>query len=235
MARLKRLFIAGVPQHLIVRGNDRQDIFLEDADRFYFLGCLEQAARSHSLAIHAYVLMSNHVHLLATGADASSIPKTLQSVGRRYVAHFNGLYGRTGTLWEGRYKAALVQTGDHLVNCQRYIELNPVRAGMVNDPAAHFWSSHRCFALGATDPLITPHPHLLSLGKPGEQFGRAYRSLFHSQLDPQVVDAIRDATNHGWGLGDEGFLEWAGALCGRRAHRIRRPRRTGRTWQAAPR
>lgn len=221
MARLKRLFIQDVPQHLIVRGNDRQDIFREDCDRYYFLGCLEQAAAANQMAVHAYVLMSNHVHLLATGASPASIPGVMQSVGRRYVAHFNHIYERTGTLWEGRYKAALVQSERYLINTQRYIELNPVRAGMVSDPATHRWSSHRRLALGLRDDLVTPHPLFLGLGGRSEESCATYRSLFAKPLDEAVVEQIRDATHHGWGIGDPDFLEWAGRLCDRRAWRTR--------------
>jgi putative transposase len=225
MARLKRFFIPEVPQHLIVRGNDRQDIFLEDADRFYFLGLLQEAAARNELAVHAYVLMSNHVHLLATGASPASIPKTIQSLGRRYVAHFNHLYRRTGTLWEGRYKAALVQSEAYLVNCQRYIELNPVRAGLVSDPASHRWSSHHRLAFGKRDDLVTPHAQFLGLGG---NASAEYRALFSLPLEIEVVEKIRDATHHGWGIGNPDFLEWAGRICNRRAQRIRARRGEGR-------
>jgi putative transposase len=218
MARLKRLFIPGVPQHVIVRGNDRQDIFLADADRYYFLGCLQEAALKNELAVHAYVLMSNHVHLLVTGTSPKSIPKTIQSVGRRYVAHFNCLHRRTGTLWEGRHKAALVQTEGYVINCQRYIEMNPVRAGMVSDPAAYHWSSHRRLAYGRRDDLVTPHPQFIALGRDP---CATYRALFDLPLDRDMVDAIRDATHHGWGVGNADFLAWASQICDRPAMRSR--------------
>jgi putative transposase len=218
MARLKRLFIPGVPQHVMVRGNDKHDIFRTEADRYYFRGCLQEAALRNELAIHAYVLMSNHIHLLVTGAYPLSLPKTIQSLGRRYVAHFNCLHQRTGTLWEGRHKAALVQTEGYLVNCQRYIEMNPVRSGLVSDPADYFWSSHRRLAYGKRDDLVTPHPQFLGLGRDSSA---TYRSLFDVPLDEELIDAIRDATHNGWGIGNADFLEWAGKLCDRPATRSR--------------
>jgi putative transposase len=228
MARLKRLFIRDVSQHLIVRGNDRQDIFTKDADRYYFLGCLEQAAKVNGMAIHAYVLMDNHVHLLASGDSWSSIPRTIQSLGRRYVAHFNHLYDRTGTLWEGRYKSALVQAEGYLLNCHRYIELNPVRARMVSHPAAYRWSSHGRLALGLRDDLVTPHPMWEALGAGDAQSRQAYGSLFSQAIPDEIVEQIRDATHHGWAVGDADFLDWAGTLCNRRAKRTRARRGEGK-------
>lgn len=227
MARLPRLFISGVPQHLVVRGNDRQDIFQVDTDREFFLLSLKEAAAEYSLQVHAYVLMRNHVHLLASGADAESIPRTFQSVGSRYVHYFNRRYRRTGTLWEGRYKAALVQTEKYLFNCHRYIELNPVRAGLVADPGEYRWSSYRRHAYGLEDPIVTPHELVARLDSTAAGASSAYRGLFRTQLDPAFVAHIRDCTQNGWGVGDEHFLEWAGSMCGRRTVRLSRGRRPG--------
>lgn len=218
MARLKRVFIPGVPSHVMVRGNDKQDIFGGDGDRRIFLDWLRDASQRHSVAIHAYVLMTNHVHLLATGERRESIAKTVQSLGRRYVAFFNQKYKRTGTLWEGRYKGALVQTQRYLLDCQRYIELNPVRAGMVNQPLDFRWSSHRHHSVGVADPLITTHPQILAMGGP-EEWRAAYRRIFSEPLSRECLDRIRDATEHGWGIGDDEFIDSVSQQSGRRMAR----------------
>ena len=221
MARLKRVFIAGVPQHLIVRGVEKRDMFIEDIDRKFFLGCLREAAGQHGLGIHSYTLMTNHVHLLATAACASSVAKSIQGVARRYVPYFNRRYRRVGTLWETRYKSALVQSERYLVNCQRYIELNPVRAGMVRDPAEYRWSSHLHTAFGIEDDLVTLHEVFRGMGYVHSQGSPSYRQLFREPMDPALVERIRDCTHNGWGIGDDDFLEWAGAMCDRRMIRAR--------------
>ncbi len=202
----------------MVRGNDKQDIFGADGDRHIFLGWLEDASKRHAMAIHAYVLMDNHVHLLATGGGPESIPKAIQSLGRRYVAFFNRKYQRTGTLWEGRYKGALVQTQRYLVDCQRYIELNPVRAGMVARPIDFRWSSHRHHAAGVADALVTTHPQILAMGE-AEEWRAAYRKIFGEPLSRESLALIRDATEHGWGIGDEEFIDSIGEQIGRRMAR----------------
>jgi REP element-mobilizing transposase RayT len=152
MARLPRFFVPDTPQHVIQRGNDRQPIFRTTADLAFFKDCLAFAARRHGVSIHAYVLMTNHVHLLATPEVATSLPRAMQSLGRVYVQYFNSMQGRSGTLWEGRYKAAIVDSDRYLLACMRYIELNPVRAGLVEHPERYPWSSHRANAFGVSDP-----------------------------------------------------------------------------------
>src|SRR4051812_18507564 len=134
MPRLPRFFAEGVPSHVILRGNNRQAVFLTEGDRIFFHRCLAELAQESSVAVHAYVFMTNHVHLLATGALRASISKLMQRLGTRYVGYFNYLHDRTGSLWEGRYKASLVEAERYFLTCQRYIELNPVRAGMVTHP-----------------------------------------------------------------------------------------------------
>ena len=136
MARLPRYFVPGQPQHLILRGNNRQAIFAAEQDYLFFRDCLVEAARRFGLGVHAYVSMTHHVHLLATPSDVASTPKTLQSAGRRYVQYFNGTYGRSGTLWEGRYRATVIDSEPYLLTCMRYVEENPVRAGMMVNPGA---------------------------------------------------------------------------------------------------
>lgn len=217
MARLGRYFVAGQPLHVIQRGNNRGRIFFTRDDAFHFLGWLGEAASRYGLAIHAYVLMPNHIHLLASPADAESLPRTMQSVGRRYVRYLNRRIERSGTLWEGRYRATLVDTDSYFFRVSRYIELNPVRAGLAPDPAAYRWSSHRANALGHADPLLTPHDLYLSLDTDPAARARAYGDLFSAPLSGDILKTIRESTHHGWALGDAKFQERMSILGGRRA------------------
>jgi putative transposase len=205
MARLPRYVLPGVPQHVIQRGNNRQPIFAADGDYRTYLTWLKAAADQHGLLIHAYVLMTNHVHLLATPEQEDSIGKTLQSLGRRYVQYFNYSYGRTGTLWEGRYRATVVQAEDYLLTCSCYIELNPVRAGMVKSPAHYRYSSYRHNAQGRADPLLTTHEVYRRMGRTVTGRAKAYRALFLDAVEEAALQEIRAATNTGWALGDDGF------------------------------
>jgi putative transposase len=195
MARLPRFFAKGYPLYILQRRDNREPIFGSEPDFLFYLDCLERAADQHVLSIHAYVLMTNHVHLLASPADEASAPKALQSVGRRYVQHFNNTYHRTGTLWDGRYRSTVVETETYLLTCMRYIELNPVRAGMVEHPAEHSWSSYRGNALGQEDSLLTTHRTYRRLGRNDDERHATYRQLFRSQLPKSDVEAIRGATN----------------------------------------
>ena len=224
MARLPRYVLPGVPQHVIQRGNNRQPIFAADGDYRAYLDWLKAAADRHGLSIHAYVLMTNHVHLLATPAQEDSIGKTLQSLGRRYVQYFNYTYGRTGTLWEGRYRATVVQAEDYLLTCSRYIELNPVRAGMVNSPAHYRYSSYRHNAQGRKDPLLTPHEVYRRLGRTITDRYTAYRALFRGAVDEATLNEIRATANKGWVLGHDRFREEVARLAERRAAPLPRGR-----------
>ncbi len=167
MARLPRLVAPGQAHHIIQRGNNRQAIFADERDYGVFLERLAEASARFGLAIHAYVLMTNHVHILATPQAAASMGRVMQSVGRRYVRYFNHVYGRTGTLWEGRYRATPIAAEDYLLACSRYIELNPVRAGMVVSPAHYRWSRYRCNAQGEV-AYFTPWRPLLWRSEPSE-------------------------------------------------------------------
>jgi putative transposase len=159
MARKPRIALAGYAQHVVQRGNNRQATFFAEADYRYYLDCLAEASAKYDCALHAYVLMTNHVHLLVTPNQTDGIARMMQSVGRRYVQYVNYCNKRSGTLWEGRYKASLVQSERYLLVCSRYIELNPVRAGMVTRPEAYRWSSYRANALGewVFRPNVTAH------------------------------------------------------------------------------
>lgn len=207
MARLPRYVLTGQPQHIIQRGNNRSIIFVAEDDYRFYLECLAEAAKRHGCDIHAYVLMTNHVHVLATPRHKDSIAKMLQSVGRRYVQYFNHAYQRTGTLWEGRYKATLIDSEGYLLTCYRYIELNPVRASMVLHPREYPWSSYRCHAEGDTDALVTDHVLYHALGKTTEARQVVYRELFKVNLSEADTVAIREATNKAWVLGGERFKE----------------------------
>ena len=224
MARLHRYSLPGVPQHVIQRGNNRQPIFAAEADYRAYLDWLKQAADQHGLAIHAYVLMTNHVHLLVTPEREESIGKALQSLGRRYVQYFNHTHGRTGTLWEGRYRATVVQAEDYLLTCSRYIELNPVRAGMVKSPAHYRYSSYRHNAQGRKDPLLIEHEVYRRLGRTIAARCDAYRALFHGAVAEAALDEIREATNKGWALGHDRFRDRIEHLAARRAAPLPRGR-----------
>ena len=229
MARLPRYKLPGQPQHVILRGNNRSDIFAEKGDYQYFLACLENATQQHHCAIHAYVLMTNHVHLLATPARPDSIAKALQSVGRRYVQYFNAKQKRTGTLWEGRYKSTPIDSEAYLLICHRYIELNPVRANMVTHPRDYPWSSYAWHADGKRGRLIADHPLYTALGQTKKERQAAYRALFKAQLGQATLVAIRNATNKGWALGDERFKRDVSVAASRRAAPLPkgRPRQEG--------
>ncbi|HYJ19222.1 MAG TPA: transposase [Burkholderiales bacterium] len=224
MARLPRFFVQGETLHVIQRGNNRIPIFSANHDYLFFLDCLQQASTEHGLVIHAYVLMSNHVHILASPQHEASLPKTFQSVGRRYVQHFNHAYKRTGTLWEGRYRATLIDSEHYLLTCMLYIELNPVRAGMVDHPADYPWSSYQSNATQVRNTLVTPHELYLRLGQSIEERNDAYKQLFHAQLSDSDVDAIRDATQKAWVLGSDPFRNRIEARADRRATPLSRGR-----------
>jgi putative transposase len=206
----------GQPQHVIQRGNNRTAIFATSNDYLVFRECLLSATIRFGCAIHAYVLMTNHVHLLMTPRDAQGISRALQSLGRRYVRYFNDRYQRTGTLWEGRYRATVIETDKYLFTCCRYIEENPVRAGIVTHASRYAWSSHMSNAQGVADPLITPHERYLALGMSPAARQTSYRALFVPRIDPSTLEEIRESTNHGWALGGERFQR-AVNRAGRRA------------------
>ena len=205
MARLPRYYLPDQPQHLIQRGNNRNLIFLKEGDYLFYLECLSEAVEQHGCDVHAYVLMTNHVHLLVTPHHKDSIPKTLQSVGRRYVQHFNHTNRRTGTLWEGRYRATLIESERYLLTCYRYIELNPVRAKMVKHPQEYLWSSYQYHAKGRADGLIKDHELYLALGRTAKKRQESYRALFKNYLGQGELEVIREATNKAWVLGNDRF------------------------------
>jgi putative transposase len=207
MARLPRFVIVDQPQHVIVRGNNRDPIFIADEDYQFYLEKLKQACEKHECDLHAYVLMTNHVHLLITPHTEQGLSKVMQMIGRYYVQYFNHSYQRTGTLWEGRYKATLIDSERYLLTCYRYIELNPVRANMVEHPADYPWSSYRYNALGQENKLITAHNEYLQLGNNDLERQQAYRDLFNHHITQRTLDDIRQATNKAWILGSQHFKD----------------------------
>lgn len=215
MARLPRFDLPGIPQHVIQRRNDRQPCFVGEDDRQRYLQDLRDAAKRHGVAVHAYVLMTNHVHLLATPPARNAIAATMQALGRRYVAYFNATWRRTGTLWEGRYKACVVDSDRYLLTCYRYIELNPVRAAMVVDAADFRWSSHRCNAHGAADALVTPHERYVELGDGTQARQMAYRALCAEAIGSDELTRIRDYVQQQRALGDLRFQSRIEQLAGR--------------------
>ncbi len=224
MARLQRIAPLGIPQHIIQRGNNRQACFASDEDMAFYASLLHEYSKKFSVSLHAWVFMTNHVHLLASPYAIGGISSMMQSVGRRYVRYFNRKYQRSGTLWEGRYKSSLVQSETYLLQCQRYIELNPVRAGMVSDPAQYIWSSYQYHALGKAISMSTPHEQYLALGDTHLIRQNVYRELFHVHVDNMFIKDIRLAVNKGLALGDERFKDEIERLHNRRV----RPARMGR-------
>lgn len=222
MARLPRYGLPGQPQHVIQRGNNRSALFATDTDYQFFRDCLVDACSRHACNVHAYVFMTNHVHLLMTPGAEDCIAKVMQSLGRRYVQYFNYTYQRTGTLWEGRYRATPVDTDHYLLTCYRYIELNPVRAGLAGDPRDFRWSSHGANAFGIPDPLVTAHERYRALGREDRERQTAYRALFRERLDGNTLTAIREATNKGWALGNDKFKGEIEDLLRRRARPLPR-------------
>lgn len=223
MPRLPRYILPGQPQHLIQRGNNRCPLFLSDVDYRVFLDYFSEACEKNDCLVHAYVLMTNHVHFLVTPETNGSVAKTMQSVGRRYVQYFNVRTGRTGTLWEGRYRATVIGGDRYFYACSRYIELNPVRAGMVEYPEDYAWSSYRGNALGQFDAVIAPAPANQNLGDGPHARCRQYRSMFDDELTDESIEEIRRLTQKGWALGSENFKDEIEALTSRRT----RPRPRG--------
>lgn len=215
MARQPRSNIAGIPQHIVQRGHNRQHCFVDEFDYRRYLTDLAKASERYGCRIHAYVLMSNHVHLLATPDECDAVSRMMQTLGTRYVRYFNVRHDRTGTLWEGRFYSSLVDTERYLLACYRYIELNPVRAALVDEPREYPWSSFQANALGSPDPVVTPHPEYLALGETGERRLAAYLSLFDVALEPEHVEEIRLHLRQQKALGSTRFQRRVETMLGR--------------------
>ena len=203
MARLPRFLIPDQPQHVMLRGNNRAEIFCADADYNFYLEKLKLVCIKHGCTVHAYVLMTNHVHLLITPHLEQSLGRAMQMLGRYYVQYYNYCYQRTGTLWEGRYKATLIDSESYLLTCMRYIEMNPVQAAMVLDPIDCPWSSYQCNALGQPNDLVVH----LGLGATNKARQSNYQALFKHQLSEHSITTIREVTNKAWVLGSNRFKQ----------------------------
>ncbi|MCE9687621.1 transposase [Shewanella sp. AS16] len=232
MPRKPRISIADVPVHVIQRGNNRQVIFANEEDMKAYLAWLKDYSKKYGVNIHAWVLMTNHVHLLCTPVNSTGISQMMQALGRMYVMYFNKRYHRSGTLWEGRFRSCLVQEDRYLFQLYRYIELNPVRAGMVADPADYSWSSYQCNGLGRNSELLSPHRLYLTLGDNEAKRQEQYRALFKSHVDVRLLDDIRKAANKGLALGNERFIDDIVALTGKRLDAGKRGRQLG--WRKHP-
>lgn len=205
MPRSLRLILPGVAVHIIQRGNNRGACFRSDSDYLVYLAHLRQLSEKYECAIHAYCLMTSHVHLLLTPADAEACTGLMRDLGQRYVQYFNRQHERSGTLWEGRFRSCIAESARYVLGCYRYIELNPVRAGMVDHPTGYLWSSYAANSGMRSDPLVTPHPEYIAVAAEAEGRYKAYRRLFDERLDPALQQAIRDATNAGYPLASDGF------------------------------
>ncbi|WP_131994286.1 transposase [Dokdonella fugitiva] len=227
MARLPRPDLAGIPQHVVQRGNNRMPCFFDDDDRRRYGGMLREAASRYGCRIHAYVLMSNHVHLLVSPETAAGVARMMQELGRAYVSTFNARHRRSGTLWEGRYKSCLVDSETYLLRCYRYIELNPVRAAMVAAPSEHPWSSYHANAAGRDDPLVHPHAVYLALGPNVTERCVAYRALFNEAIGDEQLAEIRAYVQQQRALGNDRFQRLIETELGRcaRVRPAHRPRR----------
>jgi putative transposase len=219
MARLPRLTVPGHLHHVIQRGNNGQVVFADATDHELLLALIDEHARKHRVALHAYVLMGNHFHLLATPETDEGIPQLMQSVGRRYVRKFNVRHGRTGTLWEGRYRSTVIQPEPYLLPCMVYMDLNPVRAGIVAEPGDYPWSSYRHYTGGHADKLITPHSLYWQLGNTPFARDEAYTALVHAGITDAQKRALTESAMRGWALGDSSYLTRLQGLTNRRVAR----------------
>jgi putative transposase len=217
MPRLPRFDIPGHAQHVIQRGVNRDRIFFERQDYDHYLLGLKEVAGTHALDVHAYVLMPNHVHLLMTPHHKGALSRAMQVLGRRYVRYVNRRRERTGTLWEGRFRSTVVEGGEYLLTCQRHIELNPVRTGLVRLPGSYAHSSFRHYVAGEPNGLLIPHPAYLALADTSEERRHAYRALFDEPLDTAIVEELRRGTNHGWAVGGDRFKREIETAARRRA------------------
>lgn len=214
MPRKPRFFLPNIPVHAVVRGNSRNNIFFDDSDRARYLDLAKEASQKCSVSVYAYVLMDNHVHWLINSDMPESISKFMQYIGRKYVPYFNRKYNRSGTLWEGRFKASLVDSEGYLLNCYRYIELNPVRAGMVVSPVEYPWSSYHANALGKSDVLLRPHDVYLGLAMDSFERYRVYQAFVSQKNDEGSIETIRSALQTGTPLGGSEFKSKVEGLIG---------------------
>jgi putative transposase len=215
MSRFPRVVLPGVPLHIIQRGNNRNPCFFCDADFQVYRSMLAEYSGRFTCAVHAYILMSNHVHLLATPLTATSASSFMKHVGQAYVQYINRRHQRFGTLWQGRFRSCLVAEENYFLVCQRYIELNPVRAGIVEHPADYEWSSYQANAYGKDDPVVSPHPAYLGISETSDERQASYRALFKSDISDDQLDQIRFTANKNAAFGPQTFIDEVGASAAR--------------------
>ena len=230
MPRTARLVIAGVPHHIIQRGHNKTACFYSNQDYQLYLNWLAEYADQCECNVHAYTLMTNHIHLLITPATADGLGSLMRKLGQRFVQYINRTYTRSGTLWEGRFKSCITGEDRYVLACYRYIELNPVRAGIVYHPASYRWCSYRINAHGEPSNIITAETCYQRLGADALQRQKAYRELFRAHLDNELTDEIRLATNGNYGLGSKKFKDEIESMQGRRV----RPGKPGRPKRVKP-
>lgn len=224
MPRKPRFYLPGVPAHIVQRGNCRQAVFYHKNDYRAYLRWLAEGAEKHGCRVHAYVLMTNHVHILVTPQIPTAISLLIQYLGRYYATYINRTYGKTGSLWEGRHKGCIIDSEQYLLACMRYIELNPVRAGMVDKPSDYEWSSYHANAIGQNDKVVFPHSLYLSLAEQQEARLHAYRELFRHSFEPEQVHNIRATVQTGTPLGNDCFREQIEQTLGCKVGQARRGR-----------
>ncbi|MGH8601354.1 MAG: transposase [Gammaproteobacteria bacterium] len=231
MPRQARILLPGVTLHLLQRSNNRSDCFYAEDDYLYYCEILKDQAKKHGCAIHAWCLMSNHIHLLLTPLNSGSVGLMMKGLNQRYVQYINRYYHRSGTIWEGRFHSCLMNEDDYVLACYRYIELNPVTAGLVAHPSEYRWSSYRGNAHAELSSLISPHPLYQSFGESRTQQSDIYREHFRYQINPNLVDQIRTAINGNYAVGSPRFTSEIESAAGRKVTRGRpgRPRKTPRT------
>lgn len=217
MPRLPRLNFPNIPQHIVQRGNNRQTIFFHEDDYHTYLDYLREALIKNGCKLYAFVLMTNHVHLLASGETSAGISALMQSLGRRYVRHINASYQRSGTLFEGRFKSSLVDSERYLLTCMRYIELNPLRAGIVGDPGDYRWSSYSHHVGESVIDWLSEPLEFRHLAATAEARAMAYRQLVQQALTSSDLEAIRLHLNKDCALGTSQFQDRIAAMAGRRA------------------
>ena len=227
MARLPRLTLAGYPHHVILRGNNRQAIFMDSADFQRMLALLQNHAKERDVQVHSYVLMSNHLHLLLTPLQNDSLPKMMQAVGRSYVLYFNKRHGRSGTLWEGRYRSSLIQTERYFLACMAYIDLNPVRAGMVAHAADYGWASHGHYIGRQNEAWLTPHPLYWNMGNTPFAREAAYAAMVQAGVNQEQQQALTSSALSGWALGEKSFVHGLQKQTTRRVNRAKAGRPFG--------
>jgi putative transposase len=210
--------LSGIPVHIRHRGNNRQRCFYEDQDRSFYLLQLCRLLATSQCVLHAYCLMTNHVHLLLTPRALDSCARLMKALGQLHTQYMNRTYGRSGSLWEGRFRSSLVQSERYLLECYRYVELNPVEARIVEHPGDYAWSSYAANVGAARSALVTPHDEYLRLGRSDEARTHAYRALFDVPLAPERIREIRAATDGNFALGDDNFKRGVSLALGRRAY-----------------